>query len=167
MAADVFDPNVILCLLDDGLRADRAEALLARGGTISVQVLNEALVTCLRKVRMTPDEAGAFLFGIRDLCETVALSVDTHDVGRALAARYKLSVYDAMIVAAALLSGCTRLRSEDMQDGLTVEGRLKIVNPFAAAARTAAFARAIRGGLVSRRPRHSFQGRSGPEGDRP
>ncbi|BAQ71573.1 ribonuclease VapC (plasmid) [Rhodovulum sulfidophilum] len=134
MAADFFDTNVILYLLDDGPKADRAEALLAQGGTISVQVLNEALVNCLRKARISHDEAGEFLFGIRDLCETVELSVDTHDVGRALAARYKLSVYDSMIVAAALLSGCTRLWSEDMQDGLTVEGRLKIVNPFADAA---------------------------------
>ncbi|PTW37215.1 PIN domain-containing protein [Rhodovulum kholense] len=134
MAADFFDTNVILYLLDDGLKADRAEALLAQGGTISVQVLNEALVNCLRKARMSHDEAGEFLFGIRDFCETVELTVGTHDVGRALAARYKLSVCDSMIVAAALLSGCTRLWSEDMQDRLTVEGRLKIVNPFADAA---------------------------------
>ena len=55
----------------------------------------------------------------------------THDVGRALAERYGWSVYDAMIVAAALLAGCTRLWSEDMQDGLLVEGRLRIANPFA------------------------------------
>ena len=47
------------------------------------------------------------------------------------AGRYGLSVYDAMMVAAALLAGCATLWSEDMQDGLPVEGRLRIVNPFA------------------------------------
>ena len=36
-----------------------------------------------------------------------------------------------MIVAAALIAGCTTLWSEDMQDGLLVEDRLRIVNPFA------------------------------------
>jgi len=41
-------------------------------------------------------------------------------------------VYDAMIVAAALLSGCDKLYTEDMQDRLLVEGRLRIVNPFRA-----------------------------------
>jgi predicted nucleic acid-binding protein len=59
------------------------------------------------------------------------LAVQTHDVGRALAERYGLSIYDAMIVASALVAGCTTLWSEDMQDGLVVEGQLRIVNPFA------------------------------------
>ena len=54
------------------------------------------------------------------------------DIGAALGERYGFSVYDAMIVAAALLSGCDRLYTEDVQDGLLVEGRLRIVNPFRA-----------------------------------
>ena len=37
-----------------------------------------------------------------------------------------------MIVAAALLSECDILYSEDMQNGLTIEGRLNILNPFSA-----------------------------------
>ena len=49
----------------------------------------------------------------------------------ALAERYGWSVYDAMIVAAALRAGCTRLWSEDLQDGQLVEDRLRIANPFA------------------------------------
>jgi predicted nucleic acid-binding protein len=52
-------------------------------------------------------------------------------VGRALAAKYQLSVYDSMIVSAALIAGCTTLWTEDMHDGLLVEDRLRVVNPFA------------------------------------
>jgi len=37
------------------------------------------------------------------------------------AERYGLSVYDAMIVAAALLGGCKTLYSEDMQDGFLID----------------------------------------------
>ena len=59
------------------------------------------------------------------------LGVDPVPERRALAERYGLSVYDAMIIAAALLAGCTTLWSEDMQDGLLVEGQLRIANPFA------------------------------------
>ena len=129
---DFIDSNVILYLLDDGPKADRAEAVLSAGGTISVQVLNEVLVNCVRKARMTLAEAGEFLAGIRGLCRVVDLTVEMHDVGRAVAARYGLSVYDAMIVAAALVAGCDRVLSEDMQDGLVVEGVLRVVNPFAA-----------------------------------
>ncbi len=52
-------------------------------------------------------------------------------LGRALGVRYGFSVYDAMIVAAALLNGCnTTLLSEDMQHGLLVENHLQIDNPF-------------------------------------
>jgi len=36
-----------------------------------------------------------------------------------------------MIVASALIAGCTKLWSEDMHDGLLVEGQVQIVNPFA------------------------------------
>lgn len=130
MAADFLDTNVILYLLDDGAKADRATRLLAAGGMVSVQVLNETLVNCIRKAGMTWQEAGDFLGGVRALCEVVDLTAEVHDIGLALGQKYGFAVYDAMIVAAALAHGCPRLWSEDMQDGLLVEGRLRIVNPF-------------------------------------
>ena len=64
------------------------------------------------------------------MCPVEDLTLQTHDVGGALAERYGFSIYDAMIVASALVAGCTTLWSEDMQDGLLVEGQLRIVNPF-------------------------------------
>ena len=131
MSADFADTNVVLYLLDDGPKADRAEAILAERPRVSVQVLNEAMVNCRRKAGLTWDETGAFLAGVRALCPVEDVTLETHDVGRALAERYGLSVYDARIVAAALLAGCTTLWSEDMQDGLLVEGQLRIANPFA------------------------------------
>ncbi|HYE27795.1 MAG TPA: hypothetical protein VEA61_06130 [Allosphingosinicella sp.] len=45
-------------------------------------------------------------------------------------ARYKLAIYDAMLVASALLVECDVLWSEDMHDGLVIEGMLTIRNPF-------------------------------------
>lgn len=130
MTAEFFDTNILLYLLDDGPKAAIAEELLRRGGMISVQVLNEALVNCRRKAGMSWEEAGIFLDGIRQLCTVLDLTAGTHDIGLALGARYGFSVYDAMIVAAALQGGCRILYSEDMQDGLLVEGQLRIVNPF-------------------------------------
>jgi predicted nucleic acid-binding protein len=53
-----------------------------------------------------------------------------HNQGCRLAERYQLSVYDAMIVASALVAGCNRLYSEDMQHGLVIEDQLQVVNPF-------------------------------------
>jgi predicted nucleic acid-binding protein len=130
MSVEFADTNVVLYLLDDGPKADRAEAVLAKGPRISVQVLNEALVNCRRKAGLSWEETGAFLAGLQSLCPVEDLTLQTHEVGRALAERHSLSIYDAMIVASALVSGCTTLWSEDMQDGLLIEGQLRIVNPF-------------------------------------
>lgn len=130
MSAEFADTNVILYLLDDGPKADRAEEILGQGPRISVQVLNEALVNCRRKAGLNWEETGAFLAGVQSLCTVEDLTVQTHQIGRALAEKYQLSVYDAMIVAAALIAGCTTLWSEDMHDGLLVEDQLRIVNPF-------------------------------------
>jgi predicted nucleic acid-binding protein len=131
MSAEFADTNVILYLLDDGPKADRAEAIVGQGPRISVQVLNETLVNCRRKAGLTWDETGSFLVGIQALCPVEDLTLHTHEVGRALAERYRVSVYDAMIVAAALVAGCTTLWTEDMQDGLLIEDRLRLVNAFA------------------------------------
>jgi predicted nucleic acid-binding protein len=47
-----------------------------------------------------------------------------------IAERYKLRVYDAMIAASVLLGGCEIVYSEDMQDGLLIDSRLRICSPF-------------------------------------
>ncbi len=130
MSAEFLDTNIILYLLDNGPKAEIAENLVARGGMISVQVLNETLANCIRKAGLSWQDAGLFLDDICTLCPVVALTSSTHEIGRALGERYGLAVYDAMIVAAALQNECTTLYSEDMHHGLLIEGRLKIVNPF-------------------------------------
>lgn len=128
-----LDTNVLLYLLSaDPAKADRAEAVVAEGGAISVQVLNEFAATAIRKLRMSWLEVAQVLDSVRAICAVEPLTVETHDRGRALAERYGFSVYDAMIVSSALLAGCSMLYSEDMEDGLRVEGKLTIRNPFSA-----------------------------------
>jgi predicted nucleic acid-binding protein len=131
MSDNFVDTNVVLYLLDDGPKADRAEALLAQRPLVSVQVLNETVVNCRRKAGLSWDETAEFLSGVQSLCLVEDLTVQTHEIGRALAERYGFAVYDAMIVASALIAGCTTLYTEDMHDGLVVEQRLQLVNPFA------------------------------------
>lgn len=126
-----FDTNVILYLLSaDGAKADRAEELLAIGGVISVQVLNEFASVASRKLGMAWPEIREVLAQIRVVCPVAPLSVDTHDRALQIAERYGLSTFDALIVAAALMAGCTTLYSEDMQDGQVIERQLTIKNPF-------------------------------------
>ena len=83
-------------------------------------------------MRRSWPETRQLLSLLRDLLTVYPVTVETHDAGLALAERYSLSIYDAMIVASALQSGCDTLWSEDMQHGMTIEGRLRIADPFRA-----------------------------------
>ena len=126
-----IDTNILLYLLSvDNDKADRAEIILRTGGLISVQVLNEMANVARRKLAMSWMEIDDVLALIRPVCPTAQLTIETHDRGRLVAERYGLSVYDAMIVAAALLGGCETLYSEDLQDGLLINHQLRICNPF-------------------------------------
>ena len=126
------DTNVLLYLLsEDTAKADRAESLLAARIVISVQVLNEFANVARRKLGLAWPEVNQALLDIRRFAEVHPLTLQTHEHGLALAERYRLSVYDAMIAAAALEAGCTTLASEDFSAGQRLEGRLTIRNPFA------------------------------------
>jgi predicted nucleic acid-binding protein len=133
VAEAFIDSNVALYLLSaDAAKADRAEAVIAAGASISVQVLNEVTSVARRKLGMSWSEIDEVLAGLRAVCPVEPLTAQTHDAGRRLAERYGLSVYDAMIAAAALLAGCKRLYSEDMQHGLLIDRQLRVCNPFIA-----------------------------------
>ena len=126
-----FDTNVLLYLLsEDTTKADRAEATIARGGVISVQVLNEFTSVASRKLQMSYPEIREVLETIRAVCKIEPLTVETHDQGLRIAERYGFSVYDAMIAASALEAGCKILYTEDLQDGQIIDSRLTVQNPF-------------------------------------
>jgi predicted nucleic acid-binding protein len=129
-----IDTNVLIHLADtDPGKAGQTEDLLAEGGTISVQVLNEFANVALRKVRLSWSETRDFLDTFRATLEIVPLTLQTHERGLDLAERYQLSLYDGMIVAAAHLAGCRVLYSEDMHDGLVID-QLTIRNPYTGSA---------------------------------
>ena len=100
---------------------------------ISVQVLNEIANVARRKMRLSWTETREFLSTIRGLLGIGDLTAAVHETGLAVAERHHLSIYDAMIVAAALHADCATLWSEDIHDGLVVDARLRVLNPFRAA----------------------------------
>jgi predicted nucleic acid-binding protein len=128
-----FDTNVLVYVVghqDD--RTASAEALVAGGGVVSVQVLTELAAVARRKLDMTWDEIGEALTAISVLCPSpVPLTVGTHEAGLRIAAQYRFHIYDALVTAAALEAECTTLYSEVLQDGQIIDGRLTIRNPFA------------------------------------
>ena len=129
-AKPFFDTNVLLYLLsEDTQKADRAEAIIALGGVISVQVLNEFASVASRKLKMSYTEIRDTLSIIRSICDTRALTVAIHEQGLAIAEQFGFSLYDSLIVSAALDADCSVLYSEDMQHGQLIDSLL-IHNPF-------------------------------------
>ena len=126
-----FDTNVLLYLLSgEDAKADQAEELIAGGGVVSVQVLNEFAAVASRKLGMAWAEIREILVQLRGICRTVPLDVETNEGGLDLAERWRLPFYDALIVASALRTGCTVLYSEDFQEGRVFEEQLTVRNPF-------------------------------------
>ena len=89
MSAEFADTNVILYLLDDGPKADRAEVILGQGPRISVQVLNEALrlATANPEVRFRAAQvhalAGREPQSLESLERAIALGYSRVDAGAA------------------------------------------------------------------------------------
>jgi len=128
-----FDTSVLLYLLSkDAARADRVEALLAERGTINVQVLNEFAAVAIRKLKMPLPEVREVLDTIRVVCDVESVTIETHDRALVIIERYGFSLYDSLLIAAALIAGCKLLYCEDLQHGQLIDRQLRVVNPFIA-----------------------------------
>ena len=130
-AAATVDTNIAVYALSLHDKADRAAVLLRGTAFLSVQVLNEYANVGLRKRRDPWDVVAADLALLRDVVPRI-LPIDD-EASRAavrIGERYRLSVYDALMLAVALAGGARTLYSEDMQHGLMIDGTLRIVDPF-------------------------------------
>ena len=127
-----FDSNVLIYAMVSGdSRRERAQQLIAQGGVISIQVLNELVAVARRKMRMPWDNVIEALGEVRILFPSpVSITLDTHEAALKIAQQYGFGIHDAQIVASALEENCSTLYSEDLQDGQVIDERLTIRNPF-------------------------------------
>ncbi|WP_158813123.1 PIN domain-containing protein [Methylocapsa sp. S129] len=128
-----FDSNILIYAYSIDRRRHRAIEVIAPGGKISVQVLNEFTNVLRNKQKQDWPIIELAVASIRrQFPEIAALSAETHAAALAIARDHGFSFYDALIAAAALEAGCDTLFSEDMQDGRVIDG-LTIRNPFVSA----------------------------------
>lgn len=125
------DSNVLIYAFTTDPRAAAAQSLLERGVITSVQGLNEFANVARRKLGMSWEELRKALTDIRILCRAILpLDIETHETALRIAERYGYAIFDALMIASALRAGSDTLWSEDMQDGMIIDGRLRIANPF-------------------------------------
>jgi len=134
-ARSFLDSNILVYTDDAGAPEKQARALdllercrTDRTGILSTQVLQEYFVTATKKLKISPEivRRKTELFGRFELVrigfDDILAAIDRHRL-------HQISFWDALIVRAALQSGCSILFSEDLQAGRRIDG-LEIVNPF-------------------------------------
>jgi predicted nucleic acid-binding protein len=126
-----LDTNVLVYFFSaDQRRRTRTEELLAQGGTVSVQVLNEFASVARTKLRF----GWEYFRQVREqvllmVAEPVPLTLETHRRAVEICSRYGFTIYDGLILASAVEAGCAMLYTEDLQHGQVVES-VRIENPF-------------------------------------
>ncbi len=134
-----LDTNILVYLFDktEKQKQSRAKELIAEyiSGAkviISVQVINEFINITSKKITfpISLSKQKEIIEFLNDLFIISSLTFDITLRAIETAGRYQLSYWDSLIISSALDSTCNILFSEDMQNGLLIDGKLKIVNPF-------------------------------------
>ena len=134
-ASSFVDTNIWLYAFiagDDRRKSARAKALLeaSRAVTVSPQVINEVCVNLIRKAQFSEPQVQRLIEAFYAKYVVVEVSKALLLTASALRQQYAFSFWDSTIVASAIQAGASVLYSEDMQDGLVVENRVRIINPF-------------------------------------
>jgi predicted nucleic acid-binding protein len=125
-----FDSNILLYLVDpQSEKSTAADQLVEKGGTISVQVLNEFANVARRRLKMSPNRLMQSLGIFQNILEVVPVTVDVHRRAMEIAFSTNFSIFDCNIIAAAELAGCDVLYTEYLNHGQRI-GKVEIRNPF-------------------------------------
>ncbi|MFI5356990.1 MAG: PIN domain-containing protein [Opitutales bacterium] len=130
------DTNILLYRVSNApdeihKQAIAAEVLRRDDIFLSVQVLQEFYVQATRETRpdrLRHEDAVALVQSWRRF-PIQAMTVELMDAAFGARERWSLSFWDAAIVEAARIAGCSELYTEDMADGQNYGG-VTVVNPF-------------------------------------
>lgn len=126
-----LDTNIAVYAVTEGHQAAIAGAVLNGCEFLSVQVLNEYANVGIRKLRRDWSMVALDLDRLRrSVSRIIPIDDAAHVNAVRIAARYRLSFYDALMLAVALSGGAASFYSEDMQHDLIIDGTLRIVDPF-------------------------------------
>lgn len=126
-----LDTNIAIYAFSEDAKAKIAREIVSVANFVSVQLLNEYASTAMRKRRLSWPETNADLAVILRTVPVIRpVNLDAHREAARIAERYRLSFYDALMLAVALAGGAQRFFSEDMQHGLVIDDTLRIVDPF-------------------------------------
>jgi predicted nucleic acid-binding protein len=97
---------------------------------VSTQVLNELCNIFTKKYPVPVQKLKDLLNRIHYNCELITVTEDFASIALDYHRKFSISYFDALMVVAALKADCKYLVTEDMQDGLIIDGTLTILNIF-------------------------------------
>ncbi|MDR2232039.1 MAG: PIN domain-containing protein [Tannerella sp.] len=115
---------------DEPDKQEKATSLFTFNPVVSTQVLSEYLNVVKRKLKLPKNEIMDVCLQNMEMCVLQPVSLATLKHARKLLDRYDFQLFDSIVVASALEANCHILYSEDLHNGLVVENRMKIINPF-------------------------------------
>jgi len=132
MSKIALDTNILIYNhgLDGNPRRLISESFFREGPVISPQVISEYINVMQRVFKIEKNELIEMCIRWLRKCTIQPIVFSTIARAQYLIKRYDFQIFDGIIVASALEAGCDTLYSADMQDGLIVDGTLKIANPF-------------------------------------
>ncbi len=96
----------------------------------SIQAINEFHWILDRKYKIDEKLINKKINSILEISEVNDLNLETYLNSYKLRKNYSISFWDSLMLSSTLLSKCNIFYSEDLQDKLIIDKRLKIVNPF-------------------------------------
>lgn len=133
-----LDTNILIYSFDETapLKQKRARQLITQAieskkGVISYQVVQEFLNIALKtaQLRLSLDAAQSYFQKVlKPLCE-IHSSDELYLIAFSVQSKMKVSWYDSLIIAAAIMSEAEFLYTEDLQESRKIEG-VTIKNPF-------------------------------------
>lgn len=132
MNSIALDTNILIYLHDINGSRKRAivSDLMMDLPMVSSQVISEYLNVCHKRLKISKESSLESLMGWLPYCNLYTTEPNTFSEALRLIKQYQFQMFDAVIVASALMSNCDILYSEDMQHNLLVNNQLRVINPF-------------------------------------
>ena len=126
-----LDSNILVYLMDKDMeKKKKVASFMTDFHIISTQVVAENVNACLKSLKLSKEKSYNHGLELLEKFNVVMLNPSTFHSVFMISNKYQLSWWDSLIVASALENNCEILYSEDMQDGLVIESKLTIINPF-------------------------------------
>ena len=127
-----LDTNILIYSHDTSApeKQNIARDLIVRSPIICSQTLAEYISVLCRVIKIPKAFiTNACMPNLRH-CQIQLVDTATLQIAERLIQRYDFQIFDAIIVASALETGCNTLYSEDLQHNMIIDRKLSIINPF-------------------------------------